>query len=57
MPPVNARQSVDGADVWVSGARSLFFFSPFQFQRVFVLAVVQGHYAMFMRAPYLEKCH
>lgn len=31
MPPVNARQSVDGADVWVSGARSLFFFRHFNF--------------------------
>lgn len=24
---------------------------------VFVLAVVQGHYVMLIRAPHLEKCH
>lgn len=33
-----------------------FFSSQFHFQSI-VLAVVQGHYVMLIRAPHLEKCH
>lgn len=58
LPPLNARLSLDGADVWVSCSFSLTFFfsSQFHFQSI-VLAVVQGHYVMLIRAPHLEKCH
>lgn len=40
-------------DVWVSffSSSTVFNFS------VFMLAVVQGHYVMLIRAPHLEKCH
>lgn len=55
MPPVNVGLNVDGADVWVSRSPSLFF--PISISVFFVLAVVQGHYVMLMRAPHLEKCH
>lgn len=54
MPSVNARLSVDGEDVWVSCFLSFF---PISISVYFVLAVVQGHYVMLMRAPHVEKCH
>lgn len=54
MPPVNARLSVVGEDVGVSCFLSFF---PISISVYFVLAVVQGHYVMLMRAPHVEKCH
>lgn len=44
---------INSVDVWVSGFSSS---TVFNFS-VFMLAVVQGHYVMLIRAPHLEKCH
>lgn len=53
LSPVNFAVCINGVDVWVS-----FFSSSTVFNSsVFMLAVVQGHYVMLIRAPHLEKCH
>lgn len=59
MPPVNTARSVDGGYVWVSCSLSFLpiLISMFFFFVFFVLAVIQGHYVILMRAPHLEKDH